>query len=934
MVATVFDLFAIRTDATDYAEEFRSLIQISPFDVVNTTGSITVGVDPNLLTVASATGLRIGQRIAIEDAVSAGVELVTRIIAIDGTDVTLQAAASGTVVDARVLAINTDSFSVMDFGATADGTTDNHSAISTADAAGLELRFPPGQYKISSNLTITNKCIMEEGARFVIPTGVKITFTNGVTASPRQHIFSVTGSGRAILPHQYSLMWFGALADDATDAGPALQAAINSCADAATGGHAAGSGVIFCPKGTFRFTTAVTYVGDSGHGLVITGETDTGTYRGANVATQFNWYGTATTFIRWEGANGSTFKDIKLVSYAQATCEKIVWVDAINGDVGSSGDSGSSGVRFLNVYITAQNDCLAETAALAIGHLHGVGASTSQVSEINCHTLYCVGPGTGNGIGIDVLEAGNTKVFSFRRALVTHWDIGIRWLGSSYMYLTDSSCGNNNLDIKQIGGGQLHVNAFNSEASHQFLIQVAGTGACNATIRTAEWAGYENTGGGLDIIGVRGYVELDDVVLRADGALYADSIPWIAFHNLPTYDVANHSALILKGVSFGAVYLDGDSVHRLPVRDGSGNVITEPTGDYTSQRTAFWAWGCTSLERFTDPVKLDYDRPFVRVGAMSQNQRDDVAAVNGDMLYNSTTKRFQGYGNDTYGNIVVSSEPVDVINLKVADLANYYCGKYVGRVVRITDEVDGPCLAIAKPRGWVKLIDETALVAGDPYDVLIESSIIYWDCQEASGDLVDAHLALAAVATGTPTYQAAGPTAWLPYGVATSLGNYFATAGDVELANVLVNDFSLACWVYPTRTNTYECIVGKANNANGSQFRFFNNNGYTKLFRGLDSETYSAQKALTANQWQFVAVGRDSTNGLSFASVDGVRDEFDENQAGFTGSAQNWSNSQPIRIGSDGLNPYTYIGRISGIAIFNKVLTDEDIDVLIAGPGA
>lgn len=108
MAATVVDLSAVRTDATSYAATFRTLVGLPASVIHATTGDIDIGVDANLLTVASASGFVLGQMIAIAGAGSGGSDLVTWITAISGTDFTISNASSATVTGAAVTGLNTD----------------------------------------------------------------------------------------------------------------------------------------------------------------------------------------------------------------------------------------------------------------------------------------------------------------------------------------------------------------------------------------------------------------------------------------------------------------------------------------------------------------------------------------------------------------------------------------------------------------------------------------------------------------------------------------------------------------------------------------------------------------------------------------------------------------------------------------------------------
>jgi len=108
------------------------------------------------------------------------------------------------------------------YGATGDGTTDDSSAISTADAAGYTI-FNAGTYRISTNTTLSNPVDMRPGAKFSVDSGVTLTINAPVSANVAE-IFSGSGSvagtfGGVVVLEE----WFASTVTNATTVSPRPQ---------------------------------------------------------------------------------------------------------------------------------------------------------------------------------------------------------------------------------------------------------------------------------------------------------------------------------------------------------------------------------------------------------------------------------------------------------------------------------------------------------------------------------------------------------------------------------------------------------------------------------------------------------------------------------------------------------------------------------------
>ena len=144
---------------------------------------------------------------------------------------------NGTPISGSINRLINDGFgdflSVKDFGATGDGTTDDSAFFTTADAAGLEVFVPKGNYKISSSITLNNRFSFQQGAILIIPNGVTVNFVGGVNANIYQ-IFNCSGTGKVVINPSKTTVgypeWWGAVTNaGGVDCLAAIKACITAC---------------------------------------------------------------------------------------------------------------------------------------------------------------------------------------------------------------------------------------------------------------------------------------------------------------------------------------------------------------------------------------------------------------------------------------------------------------------------------------------------------------------------------------------------------------------------------------------------------------------------------------------------------------------------------------------------------------------------------
>jgi len=115
-------------------------------------------------------------------------------------------------------------------GATPDGVTNSRAAFAAADAV-APITISPGLYLIGSNITLTRHVTFTSGARLVIPSGVTVTFSGGMTA-PDMQVFNISGTGAVAGLGEVEVAWFaGDLRNTLTNSVAAVQRAVNAAID-------------------------------------------------------------------------------------------------------------------------------------------------------------------------------------------------------------------------------------------------------------------------------------------------------------------------------------------------------------------------------------------------------------------------------------------------------------------------------------------------------------------------------------------------------------------------------------------------------------------------------------------------------------------------------------------------------------------------------
>jgi hypothetical protein len=120
---------------------------------------------------------------------------------------------------------------VTDTGADRTGSIDATDACHAAALAGDAVLFPPGLYKIASDMTLTKPAVFAPGAKLLI--GNAVTASLAEFSAPIARVFDCAGSGkvvfnRAKIAAGYAEWWGAAANDPATDSTVALNAALEA----------------------------------------------------------------------------------------------------------------------------------------------------------------------------------------------------------------------------------------------------------------------------------------------------------------------------------------------------------------------------------------------------------------------------------------------------------------------------------------------------------------------------------------------------------------------------------------------------------------------------------------------------------------------------------------------------------------------------------
>ena len=210
-------------------------------------------------------------------------------------------------------------FNAIDYKATGDGTTDDsgkiNDAVTAASTNGGTVVFPPGTYRIASDLTVPSNVTLwfMNGAMLSADSGVTVTISGPIEAGLHQ-IFS--GSGTVVIAKIKEVFaeWWGAKGDGIADDRTALNSAVSSLSNGGdikfVGTYKISSNLTFPENVKLNFAESARFSVDSGVTLTINSAIEAGLYQ------IFDGGGTIAgkprieyVFPQWFGAKGDGASD-------------------------------------------------------------------------------------------------------------------------------------------------------------------------------------------------------------------------------------------------------------------------------------------------------------------------------------------------------------------------------------------------------------------------------------------------------------------------------------------------------------------------------------------------------------------------------------------------------------------------------------------------
>lgn len=408
-----------------------------------------------------------------------------------------------------------------------------------------------------------------QGTTIAIPEGTTNAGTLWIETGPGPFILGTTAivfspSGTAGGASVVNVRDFGATGDGVTDDTAAIQSALNLFGVATSR-----TGSVYIPLGEYKITQTLVYEGNPTFGIHIYGAVG-GTY--GPTGSRLVWAGASGgTMLYCLGMNGSTIDNLEF--NGNGVAHTGLHIDATNADVppGSAGSSNNVLRR-----LTIGGILGVDSAAIAFGH---AAPAPSQVSEIDMENLVLVGDALGNSYyGIKTWEAGNTKNFKVRGAVISGFRYGVDWSKASGVFLAQGIILSNTVisDFRH-GTGVLQLSSVESENSNtRFVVGTTGSNPGSLVIQGSSWEGAAPS---------------DDYVIDYTGSITligntfynyrtGSSYPKVKVANVDMAFTNNYPASI---TSIGNYYMRAPSGEPAPIFDGLDNSIFSPTGSYAGK---------------------------------------------------------------------------------------------------------------------------------------------------------------------------------------------------------------------------------------------------------------------------------------------------------------------------------------------------------------
>jgi concanavalin A-like lectin/glucanase superfamily protein len=205
---------------------------------------------------------------------------------------------------------------------------------------------------------------------------------------------------------------------------------------------------------------------------------------------------------------------------------------------------------------------------------------------------------------------------------------------------------------------------------------------------------------------------------------------------------------------------------------------------------------------------------------------------------------------------------------------------------------------------------------------VIDNLVVYYECNEASGDLIDAHATHDLTDHGTvgaTTGKVSGARDFVP-----ANSEYFSLADNADISTGDI-DFTWAGWVYFDALSTFMDFLTKWD----SQFEYFirrRNDNQLQFFvswNGTADHSIIHSAGINTATWYFVAAQHDSVNNLLKLRIDATMETTGHTLGVIDSNA-------PLQFGailSTGTTDFLD-GRMDEWGFWKRILTDAELDWL------
>ncbi len=361
---------------------------------------------------------------------------------------------------------------------------------------------------------------------------------------------------------------YNAVCDGVADDTAALQAVFD-----AYGAVHNTSGSIEFPQGRCRITAGLTYEGNAGTGLHISGALGgSRSPQGSIILYDGAVGGTILTLL---GVNGLLLENMEFVGNAKAKVGVHFDADNVTG-------GGSCSLQNVVRRNTVSGLVGPENIAFAFGHVEA--GVTNCLGDYHMYDNILTGDRTSTGAGIRMLQGGNVKNFLVQGGWINGFEYAIDWLYASGVLTVTQVFGYSHSSDFRIGGGTTTIKGWENEStSSRFIVGSTGSNE-----------------GAVTVIGssIEASTPSDDIFIDMSGSL---TLLGNTFRNLRTAGAVPRIKLggemLLSSVVTSSNFVSVGNWYQnatggLPIKDGSGNVLsTDPTSYYHNKDVSIMSIG-------------------------------------------------------------------------------------------------------------------------------------------------------------------------------------------------------------------------------------------------------------------------------------------------------------------------------------------------------